>query len=527
MLDPFFVDNTSLKDLSFKYTLFDFLYVPTVKITGFSSISELKSMKIRPRGILFTKLAVLSLFFVGVLALVLSSSASLERVSASADGPTVPVTSAPPEVNCTSCHSNFPVNSGEGSVTFINVPPVWRPGQQYPITVKVTQADAVYFGFQMTVIDGTGAGAGTYTLPSETTPRSQIQTFANNRTYVAHTDGGLFLPNVFGHNQWTFTWTAPATYKGKVTFYASGNAANSDGSTNGDYIYTTNTSSVAAAPVFDLDGDQKTDVAIFRPNGASSEWWWLRSSNGGNAAVVFGANTDTIVPADYTGDGKTDVAFWRPSNGNWFVLRSEDLTFFAAPFGANGDTPVPGDYDADGRADFAVFRPMTLNWFINKSSGGTDIFTFGAAGDKPVPGDFDGDGKSDIAIYRPNGGSGSEWWIRRSSTGAVFATQFGSPTDKTVPGDYTGDGKTDIAFWRPSNGNWFILRSEDLSFFAFPFGANGDTAVPGDYDGDGRWDAGVFRPTNSTWFVQRSTAGTLIQQFGITNDIPLPSAYVR
>ncbi|HMT06566.1 MAG TPA: FG-GAP-like repeat-containing protein [Pyrinomonadaceae bacterium] len=310
---------------------------------------------------------------------------------------------------------------------------------------------------------------------------------------------------------------------GKVVAAGGGSSTTTFGFTAARFV----TVSFPRAGPFDLDGDQKTDVAIFRPNGASSEWWWLRSSNGGNAAVVFGANTDTIVPADYTGDGKTDVAFWRPSNGNWFVLRSEDLTFFAAPFGANGDTPVPGDYDADGKADFAVFRPATLNWFINKSSGGTDIFTFGAAGDKPVPGDFDGDGKSDIAIYRPNGGSGSEWWIRRSSTGAVFATQFGSPTDKTVPGDYTGDGKTDIAFWRPSNGNWFILRSEDFSFFAFPFGANGDTAVPGDYDGDGRWDAGVFRPSNSTWFVQRSTAGTLIQQFGITNDVPLPSAYVR
>ena len=37
----------------------------------------------------------------------------------------------------------------------------------------------------------------------------------------------------------------------------------------------------------------------------------------------------------------------------------------------------------------------------------------------------------------------------------------------------------------------------------------------------------VFRPSTSTWFAQRSTAGTLIQQFDITGDIPLPSAYVR
>jgi hypothetical protein len=211
-------------------------------------------------------------------------------------------------------------------------------------------------------------------------------------------------------------------------------------------------------------------------------------------------------------------------------LRSEDFSFFAAPFGANGDVPVPGDYDGDGKSDLAVFRPATLNWFINKSSGGTDILTFGATGDKPVPGDFDGDGKADIAVYRPTGSQGpgaSEWWVRRSSNGVVFALQFGSSTDKAVPGDYTGDGKTDVAFWRPANGNWFVLRSEDFSFFAFPFGANGDTVVPGDYDGDGRWDAGVFRPSNNTWFVQRSTAGTLIQQFGITGDLPLPNAYVR
>jgi len=81
--------------------------------------------------------------------------------------------------------------------------------------------------------------------------------------------------------------------------------------------------------------------------------------------------------------------------------------------------------------------------------------------------------------------------------------------------------------FRPSTGQWFVLRSEDFSFYSFPFGTNGDIPVPGDYDGDGRNDAAVFRPSTSTWFAQRSTAGTLIQQFGITGDIPLPSAYVR
>ncbi len=295
----------------------------------------------------------------------------------------------------------------------------------------------------------------------------------------------------------------------------------SDGSDIGAFEAQTAPVGLSRAP-FDYDGDNKTDVSIFRPG--PGEWWVLRSSNGSNFATTFGNAADKIVPADYTGDNKADVAFWRPSNGNWFILRSEDFTFFAFPFGANGDVPVPGDFDGDSKADYALFRPSSLNWFILKSTGGTDILTFGAAGDKPVVADYDGDAKADIAIYRTNGAN-QEWWIRRSSTGAVFAAVFGTPTDKAVQGDYTGDGKADIAFWRPSNGNWFILRSEDFSFFAFPFGATGDVPVPGDYDADGKFDAGVFRPSSSFWFVQRSTAGTLIQQFGIANDIPTPSAY--
>lgn len=284
-------------------------------------------------------------------------------------------------------------------------------------------------------------------------------------------------------------------------------------------------STVIPSTQFDFDGDSKTDIGIYRPNGVSgSEWWYQKSSNGAGFATQFGAPTDKVVPADYTGDGKTDIAFWRPATGFWYVLRSEDLTFYGFPFGANGDVPVPADYDADGKADVAVFRGTATTWYIQRSSdGGTTIQAFGANGDVPVNADYDGDGKTDIAIYRPSVG---QWWLMRSSAGTI-AYQFGVATDKTVVGDYTGDGKADVAFWRPSTGEWYVLRSEDTSFFAFPFGISTDTPVPGDYDGDGRNDAGVFRSSNYTWYLNRTTAGTLIQQFGSVGDVPIPNSYVR
>jgi len=71
------------------------------------------------------------------------------------------------------------------------------------------------------------------------------------------------------------------------------------------------------------------------------------------------------------------------------------------------------------------------------------------------------------------------------------------------------------------------LEAKTPTYYSAPFGASTDIPAPGDYDGDGKFDTTVFRPSNATWYSQRTTAGTLIQQFGLTSDTPIPNAFVR
>ncbi len=45
-----------------------------------------------------------------------------------------------------------------------------------------------------------------------------------------------------------------------------------------------------------------------------------RGPSGGGVGVQWGNGSDTPVPGDYDGDGRTDIAVFRPSNGTWYVI---------------------------------------------------------------------------------------------------------------------------------------------------------------------------------------------------------------
>ncbi len=88
---------------------------------------------------------------------------------------------------------------------------------------------------------------------------------------------------------------------------------------------------------------------------------------------------------------------------HWYVGASSTLAAVAIPWGGAGDIPVAGDYDGDGKTDIAIYRPSDGGWYIVMSSTGQGVLVhWGGASDIPVSGDFDGDGKTDIAIYRPS-----------------------------------------------------------------------------------------------------------------------------
>ena len=146
----------------------------------------------------------------------------------------------------------------------------------------------------------------------------------------------------------------------------------------------------------DYTGDGKDEIAVYR-TGAGSDTFLIGDTNTGALvrAQRWGEfDSDYVVIGDFTGDRRADFVVWRgvvggANSGFWHILENGGAAQFSYKFGVGGtggDLAVCGDYTGDGKSDMAVWRPsnQTFYWASVSGTPTQGQQQFGVAGDTPM-----------------------------------------------------------------------------------------------------------------------------------------------
>ena len=142
---------------------------------------------------------------------------------------------------------------------------------------------------------------------------------------------------------------------------------------NGDGTFddpTTFADEGTANPVLlaDFDGDGHLDVPVSNPEGVAIAFGDGNGSFGPPVTVIPGVDTDgRYALGDFTQDGELDLAM--PSFAGAAVAPGDGTGAFGPPSawvaGSSSEAVVPGDYDGDGRLDIAILSIPNIATLLN------------------------------------------------------------------------------------------------------------------------------------------------------------------
>lgn len=220
----------------------------------------------------FVRLAVVAVILCG-------ASVAIARLN----GPPRSVTGAPAvgivaaESNCTFCHDPANgLNDPSGLLEFVDVPDEFALDTDYVIKMRLAHTwnpmpiDSLRWGFEATVVrsdSGTGYGAITPGPGTQLAIQNLPGQGHPSRQYVSHTGAGTHAGSL-GPVEWSFTWRSPSYAASKVYFFASGNSANGDFLSSGDFIFTAADSSTYANVGVGDAVRARTELAAPSPNPA-------------------------------------------------------------------------------------------------------------------------------------------------------------------------------------------------------------------------------------------------------------------